>query len=226
MTVSGRALTRLAGALALVGLVLAAIGFARLSGPGEGGPGGARGGLGPATPETLPVVPAAPDPVEGEPVEERPVAAAPVAVEIPAIGVSAAVVPVPAVGGVLTPPADVRMVGWWQDGAAPGSVQGAVLLTGHTSSRGAGVFDDLGRLRAGDVVRVVTDRGQVVYRVGDVQVHERARVAELAPRLFSRRSTPRLVLATCSGYDGSEYRTTTVVVAVTARGGAGTPRGS
>ncbi len=222
MTVPGRARTRLAGALALVGLVLVAIGFARLSGPGEGGPGGDEaGGGGPAAVEPLPVAPAAPGPVD-----EGLIGAAPVALEIPAIGVSAAVVPVPAVAGVLTPPADVRVVGWWQDGAAPGSTQGAVLLAGHTSSRGAGVFDELGRLRAGDVVRVVTIRGQVIYRVGHVQVHDRARVAELAPRLFSRTSTPRLVLTTCSGYDGSEYRTTTVVVAVTVDGGAGASRGS
>lgn len=138
----------------------------------------------------------------------------PVRVEIPAIAVSARVVPIVTVAGVLTPPGDVRVVGWWESGAQPGSQRGTVLMAGHTFSRGDGVFDHLGDLVHGALVRVHTVAGSLLYRVESVVEYPRERIAELAPQLFSASSRPQLVLTTCSDYDGEHYRMTTVVRAV------------
>ncbi|WGY04516.1 MULTISPECIES: class F sortase [unclassified Nocardioides] len=198
---------RTAAALALVGLVLAAAGMS-VARPWRDEPDTAvpphRSGARPAEASPPPAAPASP--VRGRPIR----------VEIPAIDVSARIQPVAVAGDVLTPPDDVRVVGWWEGGAEPGDQRGAVLMTGHTYSRGDGVFDRLAQLVPGDRVRVVTDHGVVRYRVEAVAAYPRDRIAELAPQLFSATGGPRLVLTTCSGYDGEHYRTTTVVRAAPA----------
>lgn len=142
-----------------------------------------------------------------------PVVGRPTRLDIPAIGVSAEVVPVSLAGSTLVPPDDVSIVGWWDGGARAGESRGTVLLAGHTFSRGAGVFDDLGDLARGDVVVVATPRGDVVYRVAAVVEYTVERLAEVAPRLFSQDVSPQLVLATCSAFDGAHYDATTIVVA-------------
>ena len=44
--------------------------------------------------------------------------------------------------GALGIPADIKKVGWWRDGAAPGDETGTVLIAGHVDSakKGAGAF--------------------------------------------------------------------------------------
>ncbi len=194
---------RTTAALALIGLALAAAGLGVAS-PWRGDRAASTHSRG--APAVASSTPAAPPALPGRP--ER--------IEIPAIDVSARVLPVAAVGSVLAPPDDVRLVGWWEDGAEPGDARGAVLMTGHSYSRGDGVFDRLGELLPGRPVRVVTDHGVVRYRVASVTAHPRDRIAHLAPSLFSVTGGPRLVLTTCSGYDGERYRTTTVVIATPA----------
>jgi LPXTG-site transpeptidase (sortase) family protein len=138
----------------------------------------------------------------------------PIRVVAPAVAVDAAVVPVAVeADGVLVPPADVSRVGWWQGGAEPGSRRGTVLLTGHTYSRGDGVFDDLGGLAAGDDVQVRTTRGVVTYRVDVVEDYSKAQLAGIATRLFSESVRSQLVLVTCSDLHRGEYLGNTVVVA-------------
>lgn len=209
MTVPRRRPSRTAAALALAGLALAATGGALLGPwtrdqPASHGTGG--GGAGVVEPTTGPV-PSAP-PVAG------PGRGRPVRIEIPMIDVSARVVAIVTVADVLTPPDNVRVVGWWEDGAQPGDPRGTVLMTGHTFSRGDGVFDHLGEVAPGARVRVATVEGVLLYRVESVVEHPREQIVELAPRLFSGSSRPQLVLTTCSGYDGEHYRMTTVVRAV------------
>ena len=57
--------------------------------------------------------------------------------------------------GALAIPKDIDRVGWWRDGAAPGSANGAILLAGHIDSakRGAGAFYGLKNARRGDTSR-------------------------------------------------------------------------
>lgn len=138
----------------------------------------------------------------------------PVAVRLPSLGVRAPVVGVGlATDRTLAPPADPRLVGWWRGGARPGSRRGAAVLTGHTVHDGGGVFDDLAALEVGDAVEVVTDRRALAFTVRSVRDLGRSDVAARARRMFSPTGVPRLVLVTCTGWDGERYLGNTVVVA-------------
>ena len=138
---------------------------------------------------------------------------APVSVRIPALGVTAPVVPVHAPGRTLVPPTDPRELGWWADGARPGARRGSALIAGHTVHTGGGALDDLERLRPGDAVLVRTDRGRVSYVVDRVRTYRKGRVAEAAGRLFSQSVPGRLVLVTCEDWDGTRYLSNVVVTA-------------
>jgi LPXTG-site transpeptidase (sortase) family protein len=151
---------------------------------------------------------ARPAPVSGEP-------ASPVRLIVPAIDLRARVVPIEVdPDGVLFPPDDVDRVGWWRRSAQPGSGSGQTLLTGHSVSHGDGVMDDLGRLRAGDQVMVRTAEGTVRYETTRTATYSRAELARNRARLFGQgREEHRLVLITCTDWDGAEYRSNTVVFA-------------
>jgi LPXTG-site transpeptidase (sortase) family protein len=206
MTVLCTRTSRMAAVLALIGLALAVVGAVLLQPWGNEDP--------PTTDTVRELRPTVPVPAAPAPTTAPVRGARPVRIEIPEIDVAAPVVPVVAVDGVLTPPDDVRVVGWWTDGGRPGDTTGTTLLTGHTFSRGDGVFDRLGELTPGARVRVATAHGTLRYRVEDVTAYSRGRLADRAPSLFGASAGPRLVLTTCSGYDGEHYRTTTVVRAV------------
>jgi LPXTG-site transpeptidase (sortase) family protein len=155
-------------------------------------------------------------PVPGRDVVRRrdPARGAPIRLVAETVGIDAAVDPVVVdEDAVLRPPSDVSRVGWWQDGAKPGSRLGTVLLTGHTYSGGDGVFDELGRLATGDEVRVRTATGVVTYRVDAVEDYSKAQLADIAPRLFSDSVRSQLVLVTCTDLDRGEYHGNAVVVA-------------
>ena len=88
--------------------------------------------------------------------------------------------------GALAIPKDIDRVGWWRDGAAPGSSNGAILLAGHVDSarRGAGAFYALKNARRGDTVTVTSDDGKTrSYRVSTMQ---RVRKAALPESIYSR----------------------------------------
>jgi len=134
-------------------------------------------------------------------------------VHLPAIGVRADVVRIEAAGGVLTPPADARTVGWWSGGAEAGARRGSVLVTGHTVRAGGGAFDDLETAQKGSLARVVTDQGTHDYRVISVRVLSKQQLAEQAAELFDPRGAAQLVLVTCEDWDGTSYRSNVVVLA-------------
>ncbi|MBL0746909.1 class F sortase [Nocardioides baculatus] len=111
---------------------------------------------------------------------------------IPAIGVSAAIIPVGVTRrGELAIGRSARDVYRWRDGVVPGQ-EGSAVLAGHTWSKGPGVFDRLGRLEVGDRVVVGRNRFEVT-RVRRVRDMSRNAVAAL----FSDRGPSRLVLITC-----------------------------
>lgn len=126
---------------------------------------------------------------------------------IPAIGVNAGIIPVGIQSGQLAVGSSVRAVYRWRHGVVPGQ-HGSAVLSGHTWSRGPGVFDRLGQLRPGDRVRV----GRARFEVTRVR-----RVTGLPPAkvraLFSDRGRPRLVLITCGDRDNATgvYRTRILV---------------
>ncbi|HET8560028.1 MAG TPA: class F sortase [Marmoricola sp.] len=140
--------------------------------------------------------------------------AAPVRLVVPSLRIDAPVVPVAlSPGAVLDPPRDPQQVGWWSASARPGSPQGQTVITGHTVHTGGGAMDRIGRLHRGQFVEVVTRRGTMRYRVDRVRVLGKDRLAQRAVALFGQRhGAGRLVLVTCTGWNGSYYPSNVVVV--------------
>lgn len=142
-------------------------------------------------------------------------ASAPQRLRIKAIGVDARVVPV-SVGSdaVLDPPADYREVGWWDASARPGAGRGQTVVTGHTVHTGGGSMNRIGRLRPGQKVDLVTRAGTMRYRVQRVRVLSKAALARASVRLFGQRGgSGRLVLVSCTDWNGSSYDSNVVVLA-------------
>ena len=121
--------------------------------------------------------------------------------------------------GVLSPPADTDVVGWWQRSAEPGARRGQTVITGHTVHTGGGVMNELGELGPGDVVRLRDDDRVVEYRVTDSAVLSVDEVAENAQMLFGQdREKGRLVLVTCTDWVDGDYLSNIIVVADPVRG--------
>lgn len=141
--------------------------------------------------------------------------AAPVRLVIPALRVKAPVLPIEVNSEqVLDPPRNPRDVGWWQRSARPGGKQGQTVLTGHTVHTGGGVMDDLGELRRGQRVKVVTRAGTMEYRTTRVVTWTREELTERATDIFAQdRGGNRLVLITCDEWTGSHYESNIVVFA-------------
>lgn len=131
---------------------------------------------------------------------------------VPSLGIRSRIVPIQVVDHVLTPPADARIVGWWDGSAMPGKRVGQTVLTGHTVHSGGGVMDRLGQIRRGAIVRVRTPKGMMDYAATRVVVYTKEQLAENANDLFRQdRKDPRLVLITCTGWTGSYYTSNVIV---------------
>ncbi|KQT89337.1 hypothetical protein ASG49_16290 [Marmoricola sp. Leaf446] len=141
--------------------------------------------------------------------------AKPTRLVVPALGVRAPITPIEvSPSGVLDPPADVDVVGWWKRSVRPGATRGQTVLTGHTVHTGGGVLDRLGELRPGQVVRVVTPRGAMVYRTTRVVTLSKAELAERSKALFGQdRRQTRLVLITCTDWNGTDFESNVVAFA-------------
>ena len=149
-----------------------------------------------------------------KPVFVRRVPADPERLRIPALDVDAPVAPVKAVRRTLVPPRDPDRLGWWADGARPGSARGSALVTGHTVHTGGGALEDLEQLRRGDRVTVGAGDDRISYRVRTVEILGKGALAERAGRLFAQDVPGRLVLITCERWNGVEYLSNVVVTAV------------
>ena len=141
--------------------------------------------------------------------------AAPVRLVVPALKIRAPIKPIEVNDqAVLDPPRNPRDVGWWKRSARPGETEGQTVLTGHTVHTGGGVMDRLGKLRKGQLVKVVTRKGPMVYRTTKVVTWSKEQLAKRAVDIFAQeREEERLVLITCSGWTGSSYKNNIVVFA-------------
>lgn len=138
----------------------------------------------------------------------------PYRLRIPSIGVDAPVVPIrSSEDRVLLPPRDPGLVGWWRDGAAPGE-PGSAVLVGHTVRfSGGGVFDDVGRLRDGDMIEVEGSGDALTYQIQSVDVLSKNQFARNAERIFGLEGPSRLVVITCDDWDGTAWRSNIVTIA-------------
>lgn len=181
---------------------------------------------GPAAPPAAPLPAAtaavAPTAAVASPAARAPAVAdpqRPARIVLPAIGIA---VPVVAVGvddrGEMEVPEDVRTVGWYRFGPAPGAPSGSAVLSGHVDDRvqGRGAFFDLGKLAPGDTVEVVDAEGRTLrYRVDGVKRIPKETLP--VDTLFTRDGPPHLTLVTCGGsFDRAtrNYRDNVVVTAI------------
>jgi sortase (surface protein transpeptidase) len=138
-------------------------------------------------------------------------------ITIPALDVSAPVIPEGPVGGTLAIPPDVHQVGWDHQTRSPGW-PGVTLLAGHVNwvGQGEGALGGIGQLTPGD---------QVILNWGGI---ESSWVVSSPPRLtpntivhhslFSTTGPPRLALVTCGGpfsetARGGSYADNVIVIA-------------
>jgi LPXTG-site transpeptidase (sortase) family protein len=119
-----------------------------------------------------------------------------------------------ALDGVLVPPGDFTVAGWWADGPVPGARRGTAVITGHTVHTGGGVFDDLADLEAGDLVVVMRRGSDLVYTVRSVRTLDKSRFARRADALLSPDAPGRLALITCGEWSEDAYLSNVVALAV------------
>jgi sortase (surface protein transpeptidase) len=141
-------------------------------------------------------------------------------IDIPAIGVSAVVVPLRlAPDGSMETPERWGDTGWYEPGSEPGE-RGPAVIAGHVdSTSGPAVFYRLRELRRGNMVRVRRAGGSVVrFRVEGSERWPKATFP--TRRVFGRTPISTLRLVTCGGsFDSStgHYADNTIVYAVRVR---------
>ena len=157
-------------------------------------------------------LPPKPTPMQGGGIE------APFALRIPRIGVDALVMPIKSnEEGILQPPRNISVAGWWSDGAAPGEPQGSAVLVGHAvTNKSGGVFDDLGSLSRGDAIEVKGLHSTLTYRVKSIEVLSKGDFARDAGEIFAQTGAGRLVIITCDDWDGTVWRSNIITIAAPA----------
>lgn len=155
------------------------------------------------------------DPVAVETVEptRAPVASQgpPEGLEIPGLGVDAKVLALgKAADGSQAVPKTLNDTAWWRHGSKPGE-GGNTVIVGHTASRRAAVFDELGTLRRGDRIIVRARLGRIAYTVSEISEVPVEDFASVSDSIYRETGPSGLVLMTCGDFDGREYDTTVIV---------------
>jgi LPXTG-site transpeptidase (sortase) family protein len=140
--------------------------------------------------------------------------AVPVRLVIPVINVDA---PVLAGGtradGSQEVPESFTATSWWKDGQLPGQ-SGNAVFTGHTYSKGDGVFDRLPELKEGNRIVVRTKKREQTYVVSSVGSVPLDQYSSVSTKIYRDSGRSGIVLQTCGDFDGMKYNATTVVYAV------------
>jgi sortase (surface protein transpeptidase) len=125
--------------------------------------------------------------------------APPVRIEIPAIGVSSALVRLGLnPDGTMQVPGDYGVAGWFTGGPAPGDT-GPAVIAGHVDSRsGPAIFHRLGALRPGDAIRVIRADRTIARFVAE-NVARFPKRAFPTQAVFGPAPDPVLRLITCGG---------------------------
>jgi sortase (surface protein transpeptidase) len=123
----------------------------------------------------------------------------PVRISIPAIGVNAPVIPLGLnADQTMQVPSNPADTGWFQPGPEPGEV-GPAVVVGHLNTRsGPAVFQNLNKLRAGQVITIRLQGGSTVRFVARSMI----RVSKShfpTNRVYAKTKQPTLRLITCAG---------------------------
>lgn len=114
-------------------------------------------------------------------------------------------------------PDDMYTTTWWSSGPQPGG-RGMAVVLGHTQIGGYGVFNNLGKLKAGDPIGVA--RGTTTLKFDVIAVHtgvSKKDPTALQTLLANHPPQARLALLTCSGYFNQSYRESAANTVVFAR---------
>ena len=119
--------------------------------------------------------------------------------KISKINVDAKIVPVGVTKeGNMDVPGSIYTVGWYNKGAKPGA-PGTAVLAGHLDSASgeAGVFANLNKLVAGDIIKVTTPDGKETgFKVTKSKVYG---ATDKPTEVFTSKSGAHLNLITCTG---------------------------
>jgi sortase (surface protein transpeptidase) len=126
-------------------------------------------------------------------------AAIPVEVEVPAVDISAPVVPLGlTAAGALEVPQDFSTAGWWAAGPEPGE-RGAAVITAHVDSKaGPAAFFTLSDTSPGDKVQVHREDGSIVTFVID-RLGQYPKDDFPTLQVYGKTPVPTLRLVTCGG---------------------------
>lgn len=201
-------------------LVIAAIGLAVAGSPLGVDSVESVGDRSAASPSASPFATPLPDYTkEPRPVPAPAATSDPVRIRIPALDVSADVIPVGVdSSNAMEIPEDILQVGWYRFGPAPGSAEGSAVLAAHRDGRvqGRGVFYSLAALDLDDPIIVVDEDGRrMEYRVVARESIPKKKLP--VNDLFANDGSPRLTLITCGGYydrDNGGYQDNVIVTAV------------
>ncbi len=119
-------------------------------------------------------------------------------IAIPALDVTAPILPENPTNGLLPIPGDVHHVGW-DDQTPPPGHQGITLLAGHVNwvGQGEGALGEIGQLVPGDTVILNWNGIQTTWRITTKPVLSPNTMAH--SWLFSNHGAPTLALVTCGG---------------------------
>ncbi|WP_235318347.1 class F sortase [Planococcus sp. CAU13] len=126
---------------------------------------------------------------------------APLKIIIPSIGVEAEVQHLGITdNGEMAVPSTIDEVSWFEPGYKPGA-NGRAVIAGHVDGIDSpAVFWDLSKLTAGDEIIVEGEDSQLLFKVYAME-SVKLELADVES-VFGYRSSPELVLITCSGaYD-------------------------
>ncbi|SCF27849.1 Sortase family protein [Micromonospora viridifaciens] len=140
-------------------------------------------------------------PGAAEPARARQPASRPVSLSLPAIGVTAPIIPVGQAkdGSVDVPPLSQHdQTGWYDRGPVPGE-PGRAIIVGHVDTKsGPAVFYRLRELKPGDRIEVTrADQRVVTFTVDAVEYFDKAHLP--ADRVYGNDGPPGLRLITCGG---------------------------
>lgn len=100
--------------------------------------------------------------------------------------------------GAMDVPKKWEDVAWYNGGPPPGE-EGNSVIAGHLDSKtGPAVFWDLNKLRPGDIVTIMTDRGTTVrFKVRETVVYDKDNAPLM--QIFGPTDGAHLNLITCAG---------------------------
>ena len=141
----------------------------------------------------------------------------PVTVEVPSLHIRSSLESLNLLpDGTMKPPTKFGVAGWYSDGTRPGAV-GPAVIAGHIDSLdGPGIFLDLGRIKVGASIVVVTKTNQTFrFTVTDVQQYPKKNFPVSV--VYGPTPVATLRLITCTGkfnYTTHHYLDNLVVTSV------------